>query len=153
MNNFKFNLLLAAPASRVYEALTTQHGIQNWWTTSCEVGTTVGEQISIRFGQTFKVLQIEALRPATEVRWCVIDAHLVVPGLTRTNEWIGSTIVFQLAPQSGAATLLQLEHIGLTPQVECYEICSHGWNQFLGSLKSYIETGKGAPYVEPEAND
>lgn len=150
MTSFKFDLLVAAPAAKVFEALTTQQGIQSWWTTSSEVGTAVGEHITIRFGNTFKVMQIEALYHATEVRWRVVDAHLVVPGLARTNEWLGTTIVFQLAPESGAATRLALEHIGLTPQVECYDICSQGWAQFLGSLKAYLETGKGSPYAEPE---
>ena len=151
MSSFKFELVLAAPTSEVYEALTTQQGIQSWWTASSEVGTSVGEQIAIRFGQTFKVMKIEVLRPETEVRWRVIDAHLVVPGLTRTNEWMGTTILFQLAPQSDALTRLQLEHIGLTPEVECYGLRSQGWHQFLGSLQRYVETGKGSPYVEPDA--
>lgn len=112
------------------------------------VSITVGEQITIHFGDTYKVMHIEALHPFTEVRWSVTDAQLIAPGLTRTNEWIGTTIVFQLTPQSGKVTQLQLEHVGLTPQIECYEICSQGWNQFLGSLKTYVETGKGSPYVE-----
>lgn len=151
MNSFKLDLLMAAPVSIIYEALTTQHGIQNWWTTASEVGTTVGQQITIRFGDTYKVMRVEVLRPFTEVQWSVTDAHLVVPGLTRPNEWIGSTIVFQLTPHSDALTLLQLEHVGLTEQIECYEICRQGWNQFLRSLKSYVETGKGSPYVEQPA--
>ena len=149
MHSFKFDLLVAAPAAKVFEALTTQQGIQSWWTTSSEVGTAVGEHITIRFGGTFKVMQIEALHPATEVRWRVVDAHLVVPGLARTNEWLGTTIVLQLVPQSDTVTRLSLEHIGLTPEVECYDICSQGWAQFLESLKAYLETGKGSPYVEP----
>ena len=149
MHSFKFDLLVAAPAAKVFEALTTQQGIQSWWTTSSEVGTAVGEHITIRFGGTFKVVQIEALHPATEVRWRVVDAHLVVPGLARTNEWLGTTIVLQLVPQSDTVTRLALEHIGLTPEVECYDICSQGWTQFLESLKAYLETGKGSPYVEP----
>lgn len=151
MNSFECDLLLSSPPPKVYKALTTQYGIQSWWTKSCEVGTAVGEQITIRFGHTFKVMRIEALSLDTEVRWNVIDAHLVVPGLIRTTEWIGSTIAFQLMPQPNGITRLHLEHIGLTPEVECYEICSQGWRQFLGSLKSYVETGKGFPYVESEA--
>lgn len=144
-------MILSAPASKVYEALTTQRGITEWWTTSCEVGTTVGELITIRFGETFKVMRIESLRPQSEVRWRVIDARLVVPGLTRTNEWIGTTIAFQLSSPSEFATRLDLEHLGLTQQIECYEVCSQGWNQFLASLKNYIETGKGTPYAEAAA--
>lgn len=151
MHSFTSDLVVAAPASKVYEALTTQQGIQSWWTTSSEVGTAVGEHITIRFGSTFKVMRIEALHPATEVRWHVIDAHLDVPGLARTSEWVGTTIVFQLVPESGAATRLAMEHIGLTPKVECYGICSQRWAQFLESLQAYLETGKGSPYAEPGA--
>lgn len=151
MNSYKCDLLLATPAEKVYEALTTQRGIEEWWTATSEVGTAVGELISIRFGPTFKTMRIEVLRPNTEVRWHVTDAQLVAPGLTRTNEWIGTTIAFQLTPQPDYATRLTLEHIGLTPEVECYELCSQGWRQFLASLKRYVETGKGTPYVEPSA--
>lgn len=151
MNSFKLDLLVAAPVAKVFEALTTPQGIQSWWTTTSDVGTAVGENITIRFGPSFKMMHIETLRPREQVRWRVVDAHLVVPGLARTNEWRGTTIVFQLVPQSGTTTRLKLEHIGLTPEVECYGICSQGWAQFLGSLKAYVETGKGTPYTEPGA--
>ncbi len=33
----------------------------------------------------------------------------------------------------------------------CYNVCNEGWKYFLGtSLKSYLETGKGMPYPEPQ---
>ncbi|EKE70214.1 SRPBCC family protein [Gallaecimonas xiamenensis] len=149
MDSYKNNMLLCAPAARVYDALTTQHGIAGWWTRSCEVGARVGELVRIKFGETFKVMRIESLRPQSEVRWNVVDAQLVVPGLTRTNEWIGTTILFQLSSPSESTTRLDLEHIGLTQQIECYEVCSQGWGQFLESLKSYVEKGKGSPYADP----
>ncbi|UTM59096.1 SRPBCC domain-containing protein [Photobacterium sp. CCB-ST2H9] len=151
MNNYQNSILLSVPVSHVYDALTTQRGISEWWTPSCEVGTTVGELITIRFGETFKVMRIESLRPQSEVCWSVIDAQLVVPGLTRTDEWIGTTIVFQLSSPSESTTRLDLEHLGLTPQIECFEVCSQGWTHFLASLKNYLETGKGMPYTEPSA--
>lgn len=149
MNGFTCEIELHAPAANVYEALTTPRGIKQWWTTSADVGTNVGEHITIRFGQTFKVMRIDILSPAKEIRWSVIDAHLAVDGLTRTDEWIGSTIRLTLATDADTRTRLQLEHVGLTPAVECYDLCSQGWLQFLQSLKHYVETGKGAPYVDP----
>ena len=91
-------------------------------------------------------MRIESLQPGTEVQWVVVDSHLSVPGLTRTDEWIGTTIVFRLTPQSASATRLELEHVGLTPEVACYELCSQGWRQFLASLKAYVETGEGMPF-------
>lgn len=146
MDSYKATLQLNAPAAKVFHALTTQQGIQGWWTTFCEVGTSVGDSVVIRFGQTFKKMCIETLRQDAEIRWRVTDAQLIIPDLTRANEWIGTTITFQLKPISDAVTQLDLEHIGLTPQIECYAICSQGWNQFLESLKCYVETGKGMPY-------
>lgn len=29
---------------------------------------------------------------------------------------------------------------------ECYDLCSDGWQYFLGSLQQLIETGRGTPY-------
>ena len=71
--------------------------------------------------------------------------------MTRSNEWIGTKIVFRLLPRSPSHTLLLFELIGLTPRVECYELCSRGWNYFLASLKCYAEAGQGSPYVRSPA--
>jgi hypothetical protein len=43
-------------------------------------------------------------------------------------------------------TWIKVIHIGLNPDIECYEICSNGWVQFVNSLKLFLETGKGSPY-------
>jgi uncharacterized protein (TIGR02246 family) len=149
VEHYSSEIELAAPQSTVYAALTTQQGIQNWWTKTCEVGPAIGSQVIVKFGTTFKVMRIESLLPDREVRWKVTEAHLDAPGLTRTDEWIGSTITFQLVRESDFVTRLSMEHRGLTPQVECYEICSNGWKQFLASLKSYVESGRGTPFVQP----
>jgi uncharacterized protein YndB with AHSA1/START domain len=148
MKNYQADISLGAPVARSYEALTTQRGLRGWWTASCEVGTAVGERIAIRFGTTFKVMRIEELQQDSRVRWKVIEAHLDVPGLSRADDWVGTEIVFQLLRESNAATRLRIEHIGLTPEVGCFEICSQGWRQFLASFKSYVETGMGAPYAD-----
>jgi len=147
MSHFKASVLLSAPAADVYMALTTQRGVSAWWTTDCEVGTGIGDSVTVRFGDTFKVMRIESLRPWSEVAWRVVDAHLAVPGLTRTSEWVGTTIRFSLSQESGTTTRLDLEHVGLTEAIECYGICTQGWHQFLASLKSCVETGVGAPFA------
>lgn len=148
MSNYQADISFNAPVAKVHEALTTERGIQNWWTATSEVGTAVGESITIRFGTTFKVMRIEELQDE-KVRWKVIEAHLDVPGLTRADEWVGTEIVFHLEPESDVGTRFHLEHIGLTPEVGCFEICIQGWRQFLASLKSYVETGIGTPYTDP----
>lgn len=45
MKHYRSELLLSAPASTVFQALTTPKGLKGWWTTTCEIGTAVGEQL------------------------------------------------------------------------------------------------------------
>jgi hypothetical protein len=53
--------------------------------------------------------------------------------LTRTDEWAGTSVVFRLVPQSLNSMWVHFEHLGLAPELQCYEICSGGWDHFLGS--------------------
>jgi uncharacterized protein YndB with AHSA1/START domain len=153
MQHYNAELLVQAPARRLYQALTTQQGIASWWTQDCAIGGHVGASSTFHFGDTWKIMRIAKLASDAEVHWTCIDSHIAAPGLKRQDEWIGTSIVFRLAPrgQNHENTLLQFEHIGLTPQIECYAICTSGWHQFLGSLKKYVETGKGTPYAEARA--
>ena len=147
MPNYNSELLVQAPAHRLYLALTTQAGLQGWWTEDCSMGEGVGAHAAFHFGDTWKVMRVAGLNPDSEVRWTCTDSHIAAPNLQRGDEWTGTDIVFRLVPR-GRYTLLQFEHVGLTPKIECYALCSSGWHQFLGSLKRYVETGKGTPYVE-----
>jgi uncharacterized protein YndB with AHSA1/START domain len=151
MKHYHCETLILAPASAVYDAITTPPGLRGWWTATCEVGTGVGARSTFRFGQTHNVMEVESLRPHLEVRWRCLEQHHHAPNqLTRTDEWAGTSLIFRLIPESASSTLLKFEHLGLTPQLECYDICNRGWNHFLATnLKSYAETGKGTPYVEP----
>ena len=39
-----------------------------------------------------------------------------------------------------------MKHVGLIPEIECYESCEKGWNFFTGdSLLKLINEGKGMP--------
>ena len=143
MKHYQTELLLSAPADNVFRSLSTLAGLQGWWTSTCDVGTKVGARSTFRFGPVVKVMQIEQLQPNTEVRWQCTENTL--------HEWVGTHLLFRLESQSSSITLLTFEHIGLTPNLECYSHCSPGWDQFLGSLKRYVETGKGVPYIETVA--
>ena len=55
-SNYTCKVLIEAPRDAVYDALTSAVGLQNWWTTTCEVGKRVGAESTFRFGQTFNVM-------------------------------------------------------------------------------------------------
>ena len=149
--HYRGKLRIAAAPEVVYRALAKQAGLQAWWTTTCTVGTKPGDYSTFRFGDTHKTMRIESLVPDEEVCWQCVASRLVVPDrLTRTDEWVGTSLLFRLQSPAPNETLLSFEHFGLGPHCECYQICSDGWNHYLDSLRQYCETGSGAPYCTPE---
>ena len=53
----------------------------------------------------------------------------------------------RLAPDGEGRTLLHFEHLGLVPDLQCWDVCNQGWNYFLPSLKQFAETGRGTPFA------
>jgi Activator of Hsp90 ATPase homolog 1-like protein len=64
------------------------------------------------------------------------------------HDWEGSAITWDLTPISKGTRLLFGQH-DLMEGATGYSIeeTHAGWEYFLLSLKSYLETGKGTPYV------
>lgn len=146
LENYRHTLPLAAAGDKVLKALTEE--IPLWWTTTF-IGAAhqEGHIFTVRFGEdVYKTIRIEELSRPTKVVWKVIDSLIAVPGLSNQTEWVGTTIVWDLTPR-GKSTKLQLTHIGLHPGFECYEICIAGWKQFTDSLKLFVETGEGRPFI------
>jgi uncharacterized protein YndB with AHSA1/START domain len=112
-----------APPESVLAALRTVEGITDWW------GPTTG---SAEVEGTFEVSFAEG-----KVVWTVEETP-------RTPEWVGTTIVFDVTA-SGDGTALHFRHHGLTPQLECFDMCHAGWTHYLSSLVSYADTGQGQP--------
>lgn len=124
-----------ATPDRVYRALTTIDGLAGWWTTDTS-GDADGT-IRFRFGDVggfdMKVLDLE---PDRRVEWEVVDGPA---------EWIGTRVTFDLRREDDW-TIVLFAHAGWREPVEFMNHCSTKWATFLLSLKSYVETGSGAPH-------
>jgi hypothetical protein len=60
-------------------------------------------------------------------------------------EWIDTKISFEISEKYGK-TQIRFTHLGLVPEYECFDVCSNGWNHYIGeSLLGLIATGKGQP--------
>lgn len=146
MNNFEKIMLFNATNHKVYNALT--NAIPKWWTEMFE-GTSnqQGKSFTIRFGASiFKTMTIEELVPNSKVVWKVTDSLIDLPDLKNKTEWINTRIEWEISVK-GNQTELHLTHFGLTPAIECYNICQDGWHNFTDSLTQFINTGVGKPYT------
>lgn len=145
MSHYQQNMVINAAPAAIYAALTTPVGMRGWWTEDCDVATAVGSTIYLRFGRNYKDMRIDRLEPDREVRWHCTRAHICADELTQKDEWVGTEIVFRLTSEGDGRTRLHFEHIGLVPALECYGLCSNGWQYFLESLRQFAETGRGTP--------
>jgi len=78
--------------------------------------------------------------PDQKVVWLVTDSSL---NFTEdVNEWTGTKISFEITEKDGK-TELRFSHIGLVPEIECFDACSNAWTQLIRQgLFSLIVTGK-----------
>jgi uncharacterized protein YndB with AHSA1/START domain len=119
----------------VYKALTTIEGLSGWWTRNTQGDSRLGGVIQFRFGPGGIDMKVLELQPGRRVLWQVVDGP---------QEWIGTKVSFELK-QEGDWTLVLFKHQGWKEPVEFMHHCSTKWGVFLLSLKSLLETGKGAP--------
>jgi hypothetical protein len=120
----------------VYRALTTLEGLSAWWTDNTQGESKVGAVLKFRFGAGGFDMKVLELHPGRHVLWEVVAGP---------EEWIGTKISFDLK-QQGDWTIVLFKHQGWREPVEFMHHCSTKWGVFLLSLKSVLETGKGAPY-------
>jgi uncharacterized protein YndB with AHSA1/START domain len=122
-------------ADEVYEALSTIEGLSSWWTTDTSGETDVDGVIRFRFELGEIDMKVVELVAGKRVRWEVVGGP---------EEWIGTTVSFDLEPDGNYTTVL-FRHQGWKEPVEFMHHCSTKWGVFLLSLKSRLETGTGAP--------
>ena len=132
-------LTIAAAPQRVFSALTQQDEIARWWTDDLSVTPEIGSLAEFRFSQGTFVIQFEVaeLEQDENVRWITRQGP-------STGHWAGTSVIWQLEPVYNG-TKVVFNHDGFIKKDYRYEMTRAWWEHFLGSLKSYLETGKGTP--------
>jgi uncharacterized protein YndB with AHSA1/START domain len=141
MNQQHFTTSFVVPQSpdQVFAAITDVRG---WWGQGD--ATAVGGEFVYRHGDFHRSAQrVMELVPGRRIVWHVVEGHLSF--VQNTTEWTDTDIVFDITSRDDG-THVRLTHVGLVPQVECFDTCSNGWAIYInGSLRSLITTGVGRP--------
>jgi len=156
MPEITYKFTIDASPAMVFDALTDQQHIAQWWTPDCTVERRVGGHATFEFkGSTGKLdgyalMHIENLLPGKLVVWkCVEQDYQGI------NDWVGTTVRFRLADNGRGGTDMDFAHLDWKSTEGSYPRCVAGWEHvLLTSLKNYLEIGKGSPYlahIEKEA--
>jgi len=144
--SYSKEFLVSAKPELVYKAITKE--INKWWTELSNKALWVGDKLTVQFeDKTFWVMVVSEAVENHSLAWQVIGANHDLKDISTKDEWKGTTIKWKIE-ENKTGSKVSFIHEGLAPTLECYEICEGGWEFFLGSFKSYLNTGKGNPYKD-----
>jgi hypothetical protein len=141
-SDFSITLLLDKSPSEVFRAV---QNVRGWWSEEIEGNT---ENLHDEFTYHFEDLHYSQMKlieviPNEKMVWFV--KYNYFQHTKDKSEWTGTKVSFEITPKNNKSEL-RFTHFGLTPEFECFDVCSNGWNQYVRqSLASLIRTGEGQP--------
>ena len=135
MTDFTTSFTVDRSPAEVFAAI---NDVRGWWTGDIEGPTAaVGDEFTYRYEDVHRSTQrVTELVPGRRVVWLVTDARLSFTD--DPAEWTGTQVVFDIRA-GDAGTEVRFQHVGLSPDVDCYESCSSAWAHYVnGSLRRHI---------------
>lgn len=140
--DFTTTLLVNKSPGEVFSAV---NNVRGWWSQNI---TGVTDRPQGEFIYNYKDLHYSKMKlvefvPDKRVVWLVAESRMNF--LKNKDEWTNTRVVFEIT-RKGKQTQLVFTHVGLRPEVECYELCLPAWTDYVQrSLLQLITTGKGKP--------
>lgn len=144
LNDYKnFHRTITVNAS-AKEAMKKISQVNCWWKKDFSGSAEkLNDIFTVPFGEpSFVDFKVSEFVPSKKMVWKVIDCYL--PWFQNKKEWNNTEVVFQLSEENNK-TKINFTHIGLVPEVECYNVCEKGWNSHINNLKQFINEGKALP--------
>ncbi len=129
---------IQAPPARVFAAVSTPAGLDQWWTARSSGTPAIGNEYVLWFGPEFDW--------RGRVTRCVPDSAFELEIVRAGPDWVGSRVAVRLAPAAGGGTQVRFTHTGWPEANEHYRISCYCWAMYLRILKRYLEAGETVPY-------
>lgn len=124
------------------EAMKKISQVNNWWKKDFSGrAEKLNDTFKVPFGDpSFVDFIVSEFVPNRKIVWKVTDCYL--PWFEDKKEWNNTEVVFELS-KADNKTKIEFIHIGLVPEIECYDVCEKGWNGHINTLEHFINEGKG----------
>lgn len=139
ISDFSTSILVDQTPEEVFNAINNP---KEWWSGEIKGRTS---QLNDEFTYQYKefhwsMQKIVEMIPGKKVVWLVTESKINYAEDKR--EWTDTKISFEISEQ-GNKTQLRFTHLGLVPEIECFDSCSNSWSQLIRQgLFSLITTGK-----------
>ena len=127
------------------EALNAFNNVRGWWSEEIDGNT---ERLDDEFTYHFEDLHISKIKlievvPNKRVVWLMKYNYFK---FTKDRSELTGTKISLEIDEKDNKTQIRFTHHGLVPELECFDICSNAWSEYIQkSLFSLITTGKGGP--------
>lgn len=142
MTSFTTSFAVPQPPEQVFEAVRDPRA---WWSAAIKgrtfkIGDVFRYEVPDMHRCTFRVTEVV---PPKRLSWLLLDSWLTITDVK--DEWTGTTASFEISEHDDL-THVRFTHNGLTPEFECFDLCSNAWTGYItGSLRYLITTGTGQP--------
>lgn len=137
--DFHKTILVNATAQ---EAMKKISEINLWWKADFSGSVEkLNDVFTVPFSESsFVDFVVSEFLPGKKMIWKVTDCYL--PWFQDKKEWNNTEVIFELAEENGK-TKIDFTHVGLVPEIECYDVCEKGWSGHIATLVRFINEGKG----------
>ena len=133
MPEIRHNVIIKTTPEKIYEAITSEEGLANWWAKQTIAKPELGFVNIFTFGTFRNEMKVTMLNPNKKVEWHCINS---------IEEWIDTDISFDLEEKDGRI-ILRFVHSGWRGVTDTFAGCNYDWGRFMTSLKLFCETGTG----------
>ena len=137
MADILLDLPVKAPLDRVFQAVSTPHGLDCWWTKRSTGKPVEGAEYEFWFGPQYHW--------RAKVTRCVPSSEFEIEILCADTDWNHTRVGFMLE-ERGAVTWVQFYNRDWPGINEHFRISSNCWAMYLRLLRRYLENGEVVPY-------
>ena len=130
---------IRSPIARVFEAVSTPAGLDQWWTQRATGTPRPGAEYQLGFGPAYDWrAEVSKCEPHHEFELRVVAADA---------EWLGTRVGFVLREEH-AATQVRFYHAGWPGRSAHFRVSSFCWAMYLRILRRFLEVGETVPYEQ-----
>ncbi len=130
--DFTITITVDQNAQEVFSAIKNVRG---WWSGLYDEefegdSEKLNDEFTFRAGEGmhYSRQKLIELIPGKKIVWLVTDSKLDF--LKDKTEWTNTKLCFEILKQ-GTKTEVRFTHLGLNPEIECYDSCSPAWTQYV----------------------
>ncbi|MGH2779079.1 MAG: SRPBCC domain-containing protein [Actinomycetota bacterium] len=132
---------IGADAGSIYKALSTNEGVNGWWSNHTEGPEGTGSTMRVAFPDAPITFDFEVTEETSNER---VAWHC----LSGPPEWIGTDVSIDIQTDDDGNLSALFVHSGWKTTEESFPFIAFSWAQILPRLKKLAEEGKAEPFFD-----